>query len=173
MKLLLAFALLLPLIGPIAGHAQPEAASVEEKETGPYAGEVFPRNASLKRGEVNVRSGPGTQYPILWVYWRVGYPVALLARFDNYLKIRDLEGEEGWVHQAMVGKRETALVAARAPINLYRDADPESRIKARLAPGVVVALNEPCQATYCEVEVVQNAEEGYVLREALEFPVEN
>ena len=170
MKLLLAFALLLPFMGPIVGHAQPE-----DKETGPYAGEIFPRNASLKRGEVNVRSGPGTQYPILWVYWRVGYPVALLARFDNYLKIRDLEGEEGWVHQAMVGKRETALVAARAPINLYRDADPESRIKARLAPGVVVALkdNEPCQGTYCEVEVVQNAEEGYVLREALEFPVQN
>jgi len=168
MKMLLAFALLLPLVG----FAQPEAASPEDKETGPYAGEVFPRNASLKRGEVNVRSGPGTQYPVLWIYWRSGYPVALLARFDNYLKIRDLEGEEGWVHQAMVGRRETALVAARAPINLYRDSDPESRIKARLAPGVVVALKEPCQTILCAVEVLQNAEEGYVLREALEFPVE-
>ena len=155
------------LILPSLALAQPEP-----EQTGPNAGEVFPRNASLKRGEVNVRSGPGTQYPILWVYWRAGYPVELLARFDNYLKIRDLEGEEGWVHQAMVGKRETALVAARAPINLYKYADPESRIKARLAPGVVVALKEPCATPYCEVEVVPNAEEGFVLREALEFPVQ-
>ena len=93
------------LLLPLAALAQPEE--------GAKPGEVFPRNASLKRGEVNVRSGPGAEYPLLWTYHRNGYPVALLARFDNYLKIRDNEGEEGWVHVAMVGKRLTALVSGR------------------------------------------------------------
>lgn len=144
--------------------AQPEAPA------GLYSGEVFPRSASLKRGEVNVRSGPGTQYPIVWVYWRAGYPVALLARFDNYLKIRDFEGEEGWVHQAMVSRRVTAVVATQAPIRLLRKPDPTSRALARLAPGVVVALEEPCQAGWCAVTVVPNGDEGYVKATDLDSP---
>lgn len=157
-------ALLVPFLAFAAlGHAQPEE--------GKGAGEIFPRNASLKRGEVNVRSGPGAQYPILWIYWRAGYPVALVARFDNYLKIRDMEGEEGWVHQAMVGKRETALVVGRDPVRLLHKADSESRAVAKLAPGVVVALREPCGPLFCEVEVVPSGEEGYVRPTDLEFPV--
>ena len=160
MKWILALLLL-----PCGAWAQPE------DTTGPNVGEVFPRNASLKRGEVNVRSGPGTQYPVLWIYWRSGYPVALLARFDNYLKIRDLEGEEGWVHQAMVGKQMTAMVGGNAPIPLFKAADSESRIRARLAPGVVVALTEPCGPLFCEVRVVPSGEEGFVRPDALEMPV--
>lgn len=160
--------LALVMMFPLWGWAQPQEGVKEDTPA-----EVFPRNASLKRGEVNVRSGPGSQYPILWVYWRAGYPVELLARFDNYLKIRDMEGEEGWVHQAMVGKRITGLVAGRVPANLYKHADGESRIKARLAPGVVVALkNPPCTGVYCEVDVVPEGEEGFVRTDVLEFPGE-
>jgi SH3-like domain-containing protein len=139
-------------------------------EAGAKAGEVFPRAASLKRGEVNVRSGPGTQYPILWVYWRAGYPVALVARFDNYLKIRDFEGEEGWVHQAMVSKRITALVASKEPAHLLKDAEPGSRAMARLAPGVMVALTEPCTPDWCAVEVIPSGEEGYLRPTDLDVP---
>ncbi len=141
----------------------------QEALAGPH--EAFPRAASLKRGEVNVRSGPGTQYPILWIYWRSGYPVALLARFDNYLKIRDLEGEEGWVHQAMIGKRVTALVGGKEPSNLYKKPTTESRVLARLAPGVLVALKSPC-TTWCEVEVLPSGEEGYVAAVVLEAPTD-
>jgi SH3-like domain-containing protein len=146
------------------------AVAAQPDETGPNAGEVFPRSGSLKRGEVNVRSGPGTQYPIVWVYRRAGYPVALVARFDNYLKIRDFEGEEGWVHQAMIGRRLTALVASKEPLRLLRKPDQASRAVARLAPGVVVALKEPCAANWCEVEVVPSGEAGYVPAAELEVP---
>jgi SH3-like domain-containing protein len=154
------FALCYPLGSALA---QPEA------EAGANPGEIFPRAASLKRGEVNVRSGPGTQYPILWIYWRAGYPVALVARFDNYLKIRDFEGEEGWVHQAMVSKRVTALVNTKEPARLLKKPAADSRAVARLGNGVLVALTEPC-TDWCSVEVIPSGEEGYLRPADLELP---
>ena len=35
----------------------------------------LPRFASLDSNEINLRAGPGTDYPILWVYQRKGLPV--------------------------------------------------------------------------------------------------
>lgn len=126
----------------------------------------FPRYASVKKGEVNVRSGPGNQYPILWVYQRPGYPVQLLTRYDNYFKVRDAEGEEGWVYIGMVSAKKTGLVGGKHPVALYRDNDPTSNVVARLAPGVVVTLKDaPCPGPYCEVET--ESVEGWVVKSAL------
>ena len=132
------------ILGGLALTAGPVAAQPKE----------FPRYASVKKGEVNVRSGPGNQYPILWVYQWTGYPVQLLTRYDNYFKIRDVEGEEGWVYIGMVSGRQTGLVGGKHPVALYRDNNPASDVVARLAPGVVVTLEDtPCTGPYCEVEV--------------------
>ena len=117
-------------------------------------GKTFPRYASLKKGEVNVRSGPGNQYPILWVYNRAGYPVQLLTRYDNYFKLKDVEGEEGWVYIGMVSGQDTALVTGPSPAPLYRRDDTTSNLVAKLAPGVVVELDKaPCTTALCEVTV--------------------
>lgn len=112
----------------------------------------FPYYASVKRGEVNVRSGPGNQYPILWIYQRAGYPVQVLAKYDNYYKIRDAEDEEGWVFVGMISAKKTGLVGGRNPAPLYRKDTNTSEIVAKLAPNVVVELNE-CSTTLCKVEV--------------------
>ncbi len=116
----------------------------------------FPWYGSLKKNEVNVRSGPGNQYPILWVYQRAGYPVEVMARYDNYYKLRDVEGEEGWVYLGMVSRKPTALVGGKTPANLSRSSSLGSPLVARLAPGVVVEL-ESCEdvaevGTLCKVE---------------------
>lgn len=126
----------------------------------------FPRYASVKKGEVNVRSGPGNQYPILWVYQRPGYPVQLLTRYDNYFKLRDAEGEEGWVYIGMVSGKQTGLVGGKSPVALYRRDDPTSDVVARLAPGVVVELDDaPCGGPYCKVEA--DGVRGWVAKSAL------
>ena len=127
--------------------------------------EVFPRPGSLKKSEVNVRSGPGTQYPILWVYQRANYPVQVLAKYDNYFKIRDAEGEEGWVYIGMLSRQATALVRGKTPAPLYRRPTPDSTLEARLAPGVVVVV-EGCDAGLCQVEVPDQVQ-GWVPQTAL------
>ncbi|PZP39688.1 MAG: hypothetical protein DI585_03355 [Pseudomonas fluorescens] len=143
-----------------AAHAQ------EASGTSP-----FPWFGSLKKTEVNVRSGPGNQYPILWVYQRAGYPVEVMARYDNYYKLRDVEGEEGWVYIGMVSRRVTALVGGKdTPSNISRSASIGSPIVARLAPGVVVELGE-CKdvenQTLCEVEAPGAS--GWIAKRNLEM----
>ena len=39
----------------------------------------LPRFVSLKSAEVNLRTGPGTRYPIEWVYKRRALPVEIIA----------------------------------------------------------------------------------------------
>lgn len=137
--------------GAVAAHADEPSLKVTTANT------AFPWYGSLKKTEVNVRSGPGNQYPILWVYQRAGYPVEVLARYDNYYKIRDVEGEEGWTYIGMISRRLTGLVGGKTPSNISRHAEAGSQIVARLAPGVVVEMGD-CQdvaqvGTMCHVEV--------------------
>lgn len=129
-------------------------------------GQAFPFFASVKKGEVNVRSGPGNQYPILWVYQRPGYPVQVQARYDNYYKLRDAEGEEGWVYIGMISRKKTGLVGGQHPVALYRDNNAGSDVLARLAPGVVVSLEDhECAGDYCEVSV--DGYDGWVAKTTL------
>ena len=115
------------------------------------AQEGFPMTASLKQQEVNVRAGPGTRYPILWVFQRQGWPVQLLAKYDNWYKIKDIEGEEGWVYLGMVSRQKTAVVSQGEPVTMHRRAD-GTRPVFRLGQGVVVNV-EDCNELQCEVEV--------------------
>ncbi len=146
------------------------AAYATDAEDAPAVAQ-FPWYGSLKKSEVNVRSGPGNQYPILWIYQRAGYPVEVLARYDNYYKIKDVEGEEGWTYIGMVSRRVTGLVGGKVPVNLTRHATADSTIVARLAPGVVVEMDE-CEdvaglGTLCKVEVP--GAKGWVNKRSLDM----
>ena len=59
----------------------------------------LPRFVSLKSSEVNLRTGPGTRYPIEWVYQRRALPVEITAEFDNWRRVRDSEGVVGWIQR--------------------------------------------------------------------------
>lgn len=108
------------------------------------AEDLFPRAASLKRSEVYVRSGPGTRYPILWVFQRKGWPVSILNKYDNWFKIRDIEGEEGWVYVGMVSGQKTGIISAGAPALLSKKPAGVAPIY-RLAPHVIVQVEDCAQ----------------------------
>src|SRR5258706_546116 len=73
----------------------------------------LPRFVSLKSEEANVRTGPGTRYPIQWVYHRAGMPVEIVEEYDLWRKIRDVEGTTGWVHKTMLAGNRTALIKGK------------------------------------------------------------
>jgi len=65
----------------------------------------LPRFASLRTEEVNLRTGPGERYPIEWVLTRKDMPVEIVDEHENWRRVRDWQGTEGWVHQRMVSGR--------------------------------------------------------------------
>src|SRR5262245_52281841 len=120
------------------------------REAPPPAGVNLPRFVSLRSDEVNLRTGPGVRYPVEWVLQRRHMPVEVLAEFENWRKIRDWQGTEGWVHQSMLSGRRYAIVQGETRA-IRRQADLNSPAVARLEPGVVAQIVE-CKDQWCRLD---------------------
>src|SRR5262249_39975686 len=79
-----------------------------ELAPGSRSGLPIPRFVSLKPDRVNVRGGPTRDHDVAWVYTRAGLPVEITAESENWRRIRDWEGAEGWVYHSMLTGRRTA-----------------------------------------------------------------
>ncbi|HXW26404.1 MAG TPA: SH3 domain-containing protein [Xanthobacteraceae bacterium] len=123
--------------------------------TGSISGLPVPRFVSLKPGKVNVRAGPTKDNDVTWVYTRAGLPVEVTAEFENWRRVRDWEGAEGWVYHSLLSGRRSAIVtpqasAKDAPLPLHADADGHSRVVARLQAGVL-GMVKHCTGTWCRI----------------------
>ena len=120
--------------------------------TGSVSGLPVPRFVSLKSDRVNVRSGPSTDQDVRWVYTRAGMPVEIIAEFENWRRIRDWQGADGWVYHSLLSGKRTAVVVPNLKdqlVPLYASADKRSKVVAELQGGVLGAL-ESCTGTWCE-----------------------
>lgn len=121
--------------------------------TASFAGSSLPRFVSLRADEVNMRAGPGEQYPIEWVYQRSGLPLEVIAEFDHWRRVRDWQGEEGWVHSNMLSIRRTVIVTDGVHA-LHDRPDGTSRAVAKAEQGVIGKLLEcPRTSKWCRVEL--------------------
>lgn len=109
-----------------------------------------PYFASLRFDRINLRVGPGRTYPIRWVLTRKGLPVEVLRHFENWRKIRDFEGDEGWVQESMVTSRRTVIVTGKTRA-LHAQPDRASALVARAERGVVAKLLR-CQGAWCRIK---------------------
>lgn len=111
----------------------------------------LPRFAALRSDETNVRAGPGSRYPIDWVFKRKGMPVEIVAEYENWRKIRDWQGSGGWVHQSLLTGRRSLSVAAREAI-LYKTPAATATEVARLQTEVICQVKS-CNGEWCRVQV--------------------
>jgi SH3-like domain-containing protein len=118
------------------------------------SGLPLPRFASLAAEPINVRTGPGRQYPIRWVYSRPGLPVKIVAEFDTWRQIVDHEGDEGWVHVSLLSGRQMVMIQGETTA-LRRLPDPGSRIVLHAEPGVIGHL-VGCEQDWCQVEIAES-----------------
>jgi SH3-like domain-containing protein len=113
-------------------------------------GERLPRFVSLRSDQVNLRVGPGENYPIQWVLTRKEMPVEIIKEFEHWRMIHDWQGTEGWVHERMVSGKRTVVVKGGIRA-LHRLPDLASDIVARAEPGVLAHLIE-CRGAWCRIE---------------------
>lgn len=66
---------------------------------------------SLKSSEINMRVGPGKEYPIIWTFMKAGLPMFLIAEFDQWIKVKYIDNTEGWIHKNLISKKNTVIVA--------------------------------------------------------------
>ena len=134
-------------LATMAAHAAGDMA------VGAASGLPVPRFVSLKPDRVTVRGGPTRDHEIAFVFTRSGLPVEITAESDNWRRIRDWEGAEGWVYHSLLSGRRTALVATKQKdelVPLYGKADAQSALAARLQPGVLASV-KTCNGSWCHV----------------------
>jgi SH3-like domain-containing protein len=152
-----------PAAPPPAPEAQTKPAEPTSPEKGATTGLPLPRFAVLRSDEVNLRNGPGTRYPIQWVYKRRDLPVEIEREFDNWRLIRDPDGIRGWVHTAtLTGRR--GFIIGESEVALRREAKDTASVVALLKPGVIGRIRS-CQGSsdWCQVQVGDYR--GYLRRE--------
>jgi SH3-like domain-containing protein len=124
----------------------------------------IPRFVSVKSSEVNVRAGPNYRYPIKWVFVKKGEPVEVIAEFEQWRKIRDKQGDEGWVHETMLSGRRYVIIIGDKPLIVYQKADLNSKPIFQVEPDVRSDLLE-CSKEWCRIQASQN--KGWIERKNL------
>ncbi len=132
----------------------------------------LPRFVSLKSDEVNLRSGPGRDYPTLWVYRRAGLPLEVVEEFESWRKVRDADGATGWVLQSLLSGRRTALIlpwdakANTSPIQVtIRNDDSERSAPVAIVEAGVIANVLACDKAWCNVTI--DRYRGYIEQKKL------
>lgn len=145
--------------GEEGGDTAPDTDNTE------VSGLPVPRYVSLRTDPINLRSGPGLQYPVDWVYHRRHLPVEVVKEFDTWRRIRDPDGTEGWVHQSMIAGHRTGIVRGSTQA-LRRTENGDGGAIATLEAGVVVNVQRcPAGSVACRVEV--NGLQGWLKRDAI------
>lgn len=137
----------------------PSSTSALPVGVGP-SGLPLPRYVSLKSDRVNLRQGPGTEYPTAWVYRRAGLPVEVIEEYEAWRKVRDSEGTTGWILSSLLSGRRTAMVlpwelkntGQRPQIALRSDASGASKPVALIEAGVIADVQR-CDGAWCYVTI--------------------
>lgn len=129
---------------------------------GTSTGLPIPRFISLLTDDVNMRVGPGFQYPIEWVYKRRGLPVEVEREFDVWRLVLTPDGGRGWIHEATVSGIRTFIVTGGDRI-LRRQPDDRSDAVAVLQMGVIGRIRS-CKTSAAWCEVVADGRRGFLRR---------
>jgi SH3-like domain-containing protein len=144
-------------IAAITIMCMPPQNSYAQTTTKGASGLPIPRFVSLKAKRVNMRVGPGQNYTVSWLYTKAAIPMEIIQEFDNWRRVRDFEGTEGWVFHSLLSGERSAVAApwmrGKTPlsyINLHVEATQNSTIRAKLEPGVIAKISQ-CNGQWCEV----------------------
>lgn len=131
------------------------------------SGLPVPRYVSLKSDRVNVRAGPTKDQDVSWIYTRAGLPVEVTAEWENWRRVRDSEGSEGWVYHSLLSGRRTAVITMKHKdelATLYDRPERDSAVAARLEAGVVAQVKH-CGNSWCRI--VGHGFDGWIEQQRL------
>ena len=118
--------------------------------------------------KVVVTAGPTREHDVTWVFTRAGLPVEITAESENWRRIRDSEGTEGWVYHSLLSSRRTVLVAPWSKKDetfaLHASGDGSARVTAQLQPGVLGSVKS-CDKKWCRI--FGEGFDGYIEQERL------
>ncbi|MDG1936008.1 MAG: SH3 domain-containing protein [Paracoccaceae bacterium] len=118
-------------------------------EKGAVTNLPLPRFVSLKASKANARRGPSLSHRIDWVYKRKHMPLEIYAEYENWRRVRDIDGAGGWVHYSLLSGVRTAILKVNMQ-PLTNGPDENSNIVARFEKDVIAKI-EKCELKWCQL----------------------
>jgi SH3-like domain-containing protein len=115
--------------------------------------------ASIASGQAMTRTGPGKNYPGVWLYQRRDLPVRVVKKYETWRLIQDHDGAQGWMLVTLLSDRRTALVKPGEPKPVRVKPDDGAKVRYLSEPGVVGRISK-CASGWCRIEI--GTREGYI-----------
>jgi SH3-like domain-containing protein len=103
-----------------------------------WAGTASAKRLSVVVEKANVRSGPGTNYEILWSVGKY-YPVDVVKTSGAWCQIRDFEGDSGWIYKKLLGKTPAVIVEGKL-VNVREGPGKKFKVVFQAEKGVSLKL---------------------------------
>ena len=103
----------------------------------------------LKNNEVNVRYGPGFDYPIKYVYKKKNLPIKVIDKKENFRRIIDFKKNSGWIHVSQL-KKGKFLILLKDQI-LFSKPTRYSKPILKILKGRLLLVKK-CKKKWCKVK---------------------
>ena len=104
---------------------------------------------TLKYNEVNVRYGPGRDYPVKYVYNKKNLPVKVIDKSREWKKIIDFKKNSGWIHETQL-KKSKSFILLKDQI-LFTKPTKHSKPLFKIAKGRLLIVKK-CKKNWCRVK---------------------
>ena len=133
-------------------------------EIGQVTGYKIPRFVALKSDEVNVRIGSSTNYPIILKYITKNMPVEITDEYERWRKIRDREGNEGWIYGDLLKGDRFAIIIKNNKSNIYVFSKPDGVPIGEIGKLNIVTI-KVCLKKWCKIKF--DSHKGWVNKKNL------
>ena len=116
--------------------------------------------ASIASGQAMTHTGPGRNYPGVWLYQRRDLPVRVVKKYDTWRLIQDPDGVQGWMLVRMLSDRRTVIVKPGEPRPVRVKADGSAKVHYLAEPGVVGHISKCRGDGWCRIEI--GKKDGYI-----------
>jgi len=103
----------------------------------------------LKNNEVNVRYGPGFDYPVKYVYKKKNLPIKVIDKKENFRKIIDFKKNSGWIHSSQLKKGKSFILLEDKV--LFNNPTKYSKPLIKIAKGRLLLVKK-CKKEWCKVK---------------------
>ena len=103
----------------------------------------------LKNNKVNVRYGPGFDFPIKFIYKKKNLPIRVIDKKENFRRIIDFKNNSGWIHTSQLKKGE-AFILLEDQI-LFTKPTKYSKPILKIAKGRLLVVKK-CKKIWCRVK---------------------
>ena len=116
------------------------------QSTSLYSAEIF---LSLKKNKVNVRYGPGFDFPVKYVYKKINFPIKQIDKKENFRRIIDVKNNSGWIHVSQL-KKNNSVITLNDKV-LFKKPSFFSKPIVKIKKGRLLIIKN-CENEWCNIK---------------------